>query len=111
MVTVPKLVLYLIGNTLTQYICISAVFILTTECASLTVTLVITLRKVSTTSFVTVSNNITFIMILVVTNSNLYNSFFSSRLFYFQSGTSTTHLLPIIGLELHWCLPELLYSH
>merc|ERR1711981_86742 len=45
MVTVPKLLLYLMGNTLTQYICISAVFILTTECASLTVTLVVTLRK------------------------------------------------------------------
>merc|ERR1712141_314327 len=45
MVTVPKLLLYLVGNTLTQHICISAVFILTTECASLTVTLVVTLRK------------------------------------------------------------------
>merc|ERR1719273_2297372 len=45
MLQIPKLVLYLIGNTLTQYICISAVFILTTECASLTVTLVVTLRK------------------------------------------------------------------
>ena len=46
MIAVPKLLLYLMGNTLTQYICISAVFILTTECASLTVTLVVTLRKV-----------------------------------------------------------------
>ena len=46
MLQIPKLLLYLIGNTLTQYICISAVFILTTECASLTVTLVVTLRKV-----------------------------------------------------------------
>ena len=46
MISIPKLMLYLIGNTLTQYICISAVFILTTECASLTVTLVVTLRKV-----------------------------------------------------------------
>ena len=36
---------YLIGNTLTQYVCISSVFVLTTECASLTVTLVLTLRK------------------------------------------------------------------
>jgi len=45
MISIPKLLLYLIGNTLTQYICISAVFILTTECASLTVTLVVTLRK------------------------------------------------------------------
>ena len=46
MISIPKLLLYLIGNTLTQYICISAVFILTTECASLTVTLVVTLSKV-----------------------------------------------------------------
>lgn len=36
---------YLIGNTLTQYVCISSVFVLTTECTSLTVTLVLTLRK------------------------------------------------------------------
>ena len=47
MLGIPRLLLYLIGNTLTQYICISAVFILTTECASLTVTLVVTLRKVN----------------------------------------------------------------
>ncbi|XP_030753120.1 LOW QUALITY PROTEIN: UDP-xylose and UDP-N-acetylglucosamine transporter-like, partial [Sitophilus oryzae] len=37
--------IYLILNVLTQYICISSVYVLTTECASLTVTLVITLRK------------------------------------------------------------------
>ncbi|KZC10044.1 PREDICTED: UDP-xylose and UDP-N-acetylglucosamine transporter-like [Dufourea novaeangliae] len=42
---VPKLIVYLIGNILTQYLCISSVFVLTTECTSLTVTLVITLRK------------------------------------------------------------------
>lgn len=41
----PKLIVYLIGNILTQYMCISSVFVLTTECTSLTVTLVITLRK------------------------------------------------------------------
>jgi len=41
----PSMLVYLALNTLTQYICISAVFILTTECASLTVTLVLTLRK------------------------------------------------------------------
>ncbi len=41
----PILWLYLIGNTLTQYVCISSVFVLTTECTSLTVTLVLTLRK------------------------------------------------------------------
>eukprot|EP00092_Neocalanus_flemingeri_P040875 GFUD01044498.1.p1 GENE.GFUD01044498.1~~GFUD01044498.1.p1 ORF type:complete len:337 (-),score=54.72 GFUD01044498.1:334-1344(-) len=43
--SIPSMLLYLIGNVLTQYICISSVFILTTECASLTVTLVVTLRK------------------------------------------------------------------
>lgn len=42
---VPKLFLYLIGNVLTQYMCISSVYVLTTECSSLTVTLVVTLRK------------------------------------------------------------------
>lgn len=36
---------YLLGNVLTQYICISSVYVLTTECASLTVTLAVTLRK------------------------------------------------------------------
>lgn len=41
----PILWIYLIGNVLTQYLCISSVYVLTTECTSLTVTLVITLRK------------------------------------------------------------------
>lgn len=36
---------YLAGNVLTQYLCISSVYVLTTECSSLTVTLVVTLRK------------------------------------------------------------------
>ncbi|KAL5014820.1 hypothetical protein ScPMuIL_009090 [Solemya velum] len=44
-VMVPKMWLYLAGNILTQYVCIRSVFILTTECSSLTVTLVVTLRK------------------------------------------------------------------
>ncbi|XP_029553072.1 UDP-xylose and UDP-N-acetylglucosamine transporter isoform X3 [Salmo trutta] len=42
---VPVLWLYLLLNVITQYVCIRSVFILTTECASLTVTLVVTLRK------------------------------------------------------------------
>merc|ERR1712192_281511 len=42
---IPSMLLYLIGNVLTQYLCISSVFVLTTECASLTVTLVVTLRE------------------------------------------------------------------
>lgn len=42
---IPSMLLYLLGNVITQYICISNVFLLTSECTSLTVTLVITLRK------------------------------------------------------------------
>jgi len=44
-IQLPCMIVYLVGNVITQYICISAVFILTTECASLSVTLVLTLRK------------------------------------------------------------------
>nr|XP_045367141.1 UDP-xylose and UDP-N-acetylglucosamine transporter [Camelus bactrianus] len=44
-VTVPIMWFYLLMNVITQYVCIRGVFILTTECASLTVTLVVTLRK------------------------------------------------------------------
>ncbi|XP_008299696.1 UDP-xylose and UDP-N-acetylglucosamine transporter [Stegastes partitus] len=43
--TAPILWIYLLINVITQYVCIRGVFILTTECASLTVTLVVTLRK------------------------------------------------------------------
>lgn len=42
---IPKLWAYLAGNVVTQYICIRSVYVLTSECASLTVTLVVTLRK------------------------------------------------------------------
>jgi len=42
---VPSMLGYLALNVVTQYICISGVFILTTECTSLTVTLIITIRK------------------------------------------------------------------
>ncbi|KAG7454624.1 hypothetical protein MATL_G00261670 [Megalops atlanticus] len=41
----PVMWIYLLMNVITQYVCIRGVFILTTECASLTVTLVVTLRK------------------------------------------------------------------
>ena len=44
-IQVPVMLLYLLANVVTQYVCISSVFVLTTECASLTVTLVVTLRK------------------------------------------------------------------
>ncbi|KAF6714950.1 UDP-xylose and UDP-N-acetylglucosamine transporter [Oryzias melastigma] len=43
--TVPIMWIYLLINVITQYVCIRGVFILTTECTSLTVTLVVTLRK------------------------------------------------------------------
>lgn len=42
---VPKLWLYLIANVITQYIGIRSVYFLTTECKSLTINLVIALRK------------------------------------------------------------------
>lgn len=42
---VPLLLLYLFGNVLMQHLCISSVYFLTTECSSLTVTLILTLRK------------------------------------------------------------------
>lgn len=44
-IQVPVMLFYLLANVTTQYVCISSVFVLTTECASLTVTLVITIRK------------------------------------------------------------------
>lgn len=43
--SMPSMWFYLIMNVITQYVCIRGVFILTTECTSLTVTLVVTLRK------------------------------------------------------------------
>uniref|UniRef100_A0A8C5N6K5 Solute carrier family 35 member B4 n=1 Tax=Gouania willdenowi TaxID=441366 RepID=A0A8C5N6K5_GOUWI len=44
-ITMPIMWIYLLVNVITQYVCIRSVFILTTECTSLTVTLVVTLRK------------------------------------------------------------------
>ncbi|XP_072177318.1 UDP-xylose and UDP-N-acetylglucosamine transporter-like [Diadema setosum] len=44
-ITLPRMWLYLLGNILTQFVCIRGVFVLTTECPSLVVTLVVTLRK------------------------------------------------------------------
>lgn len=48
---IPLQLLYLIGNVLTQFVCIAGVYILTTECKSLTVTLVVTLRKFTSLIF------------------------------------------------------------
>ncbi|XP_045619661.2 nucleotide sugar transporter SLC35B4 [Procambarus clarkii] len=47
----PRLWVYLLGNMLTQYVCISSVFTLTSECTSLTVTLILTLRKFLSLTF------------------------------------------------------------
>ncbi|XP_016998984.2 UDP-xylose and UDP-N-acetylglucosamine transporter [Drosophila takahashii] len=44
-VAVPLILVYLLGNVLAQHLCISSVYTLTTECSSLTVTLILTLRK------------------------------------------------------------------
>jgi len=44
-IAMPSMIFYLFCNTGTQFICISAVYRLTSECPSLTVTLVVTLRK------------------------------------------------------------------
>jgi len=41
----PTMLLQLLGNVIPQYLCISAVFVLTAECPSLTATLVLTCRK------------------------------------------------------------------
>lgn len=45
--TIRIQIFYMILNSLAHYLCITCVFILTTECTSLTVTMVITLRKFS----------------------------------------------------------------
>jgi len=42
---IPTMLLQLVGNVIPQYLCISAVFVLTAECPSLTATLVLTCRK------------------------------------------------------------------
>lgn len=42
---IPSARVYLLGNVMTQWMCIGSVYVLTTECASLTVTLTVTLRK------------------------------------------------------------------
>lgn len=44
-VKIPEQLVFLIVIVLTNYICISSVYVLSTECSSLTVTLVVTLRK------------------------------------------------------------------
>lgn len=50
-VEMPSQVLFIIGNMFTQFLCIRSVYILTTECSSLTVTLVVTLRKFASLIF------------------------------------------------------------
>ncbi|EDW81129.1 uncharacterized protein Dwil_GK19180 [Drosophila willistoni] len=43
--SVPLILVFLLANVLAQHLCISSVYSLTTECSSLTVTLILTLRK------------------------------------------------------------------
>ncbi|PRD27050.1 UNVERIFIED_CONTAM: UDP-xylose and UDP-N-acetylglucosamine transporter [Trichonephila clavipes] len=43
--SIPKLWLYLIGNVITQYICVRSVFMIGSKYSSLTVTMIITCRK------------------------------------------------------------------
>jgi solute carrier family 35 (UDP-xylose/UDP-N-acetylglucosamine transporter), member B4 len=50
-VEVPIQAAYVLGNMLTQFMCISSVYVLTTECTSLTVTMVVTLRKFASLLF------------------------------------------------------------
>jgi len=50
-IEMPSQMLFIIGNMLTQFLCIRSVYILTTECSSLTVTLVVTLRKFASLIF------------------------------------------------------------
>ncbi|XP_064113320.1 UDP-xylose and UDP-N-acetylglucosamine transporter-like [Macrobrachium nipponense] len=47
----PRLWVFLAGNVVTQFLCVSSVFRLTSECSSLTVTLVLTLRKFASLVF------------------------------------------------------------
>lgn len=48
---IPSTILFLLFNVGSQYICISSVYVLTTECPSLIVTLVVTLRKFASLIF------------------------------------------------------------
>ena len=96
MISIPKLLLYLIGNTLTQYICISAVFILTTECASLTVTLVVTLRKVRMINTIALDSSLEF------TRQRLGRSnYLSSYLLSFALVRITTVLYMVLQQSLY----------
>lgn len=59
-VAVPILWIHLIAIVSTQYLCINSVFVLTTECTSLTVTLIVTLRKFASLVFSILYFNNTF---------------------------------------------------
>lgn len=50
-ISMPSSILWLLGNVVSQYLCIASVYYLTTECSSLTVTLVVTLRKFTSLIF------------------------------------------------------------
>jgi len=86
--SLPKLWLLLLLNCLAQYVCIRSVFVLTTECTSLTVTLVLTIRK--------------FLSIIV-------------SIFYFNNPFTTSHwlgtVLVFIGTLLFVNIPLRFYKH
>ena len=45
LITLPTVLVYLLGNVLSQYICARSIFHLSTEYSSLTITMILTLRK------------------------------------------------------------------
>lgn len=49
--SIPSQLLFLIVNVITHYFCIKSVYVLSSECSSLTVTLVVTLRKFASLIF------------------------------------------------------------
>ncbi|KAK6621197.1 hypothetical protein RUM43_011503 [Polyplax serrata] len=90
-IQVPKLIVHLIGNVLSQFVCISSVYVLTTECSSLIVTLVLTLRKFSSLLF-----------------SVIY--FRNPFTFYHWLGTLLVLIGTVIFTELHEKIYSLVFS-
>lgn len=83
--SMPKMWFYLLANILTQYVCIRAVFILTTECTSLTVTMVVTLRKfVSLIFSIWYFQNPFTLCHWIGTGCVFFGTFLFTELFYFS---------------------------
>lgn len=87
----PKMWVYLLGNCVTQYVCIRGVFVLTTECPSLVVTLVITLRKFVSLLF----------SIFYFNNSFTSYHWVATAMVFSGTGLFTGLLDPLINLVLH----------